>query len=98
MTEGVDLLGDLSRFQVVVKVPFLNFKDPYVAARKKRDARWYDWQTAMHLIQATGRSVRSETDFAETYILDRDFESFRQRSRTLLLSWWWLSAVREPQE
>jgi Rad3-related DNA helicase len=96
MTEGLDLPDDLSRFQVVVKVPYPNFKDPYVAARKKRDNRWYDWQTAMRLIQATGRSVRSETDFAETYILDQDFAVFRERSRNLFPPWW-LEAIREPE-
>jgi ATP-dependent DNA helicase DinG len=97
MTEGLDLRDDLSRFQVVVKVPYPNFKDPYVAARKQIDRGWYPWQTAMRLIQATGRSVRSQTDFAETYIVDSDFGEFRQRSRHLLPQWW-LDAVIECTE
>jgi ATP-dependent DNA helicase DinG len=97
MTEGIDLRDDLSRFQVVVKVPYPNFSDPYVAARKQLDGGWYPWQTAMRLIQATGRSVRSQTDFAETYIVDSDFGAFRRRGRELLPSWW-LDAVIEPQE
>lgn len=88
MTEGLDLRDDLSRFQVIVKVPYPNLKDPYVAVRKQLDAGWYPWQTAMRLIQATGRSVRSETDFAETYILDSDFDQFRRMNRQLLPSWW----------
>jgi ATP-dependent DNA helicase DinG len=97
MTEGLDLRDDLSRFQVVVKVPYPNFKDPYVAARKHLDGGWYPWQTAMRLIQATGRSVRSQTDFAETYIVDSDFGEFRQRGRHLLPSWW-LESVIESTE
>jgi len=97
MIEGLDLRDDLSRFQVVVKVPYPNFTDPYVAARKGLDSSWYAWQTAMRLIQATGRSVRSETDFAETYIVDSDFRAFRQRSRHLLPGWW-LAAVSEPTQ
>jgi ATP-dependent DNA helicase DinG len=97
MTEGLDLRDDLSRFQVVVKVPYPNFTDPYVAARKRLDRDWYFWQTAMRLIQATGRSVRSPDDFAETYIVDRNFEDFQRRCRHLLPSWW-LAAVCEPRE
>lgn len=97
MTEGLDLPHDLSRFQVVVKVPYPNLKDPYVAARKKLDERWYVWKTAVTLVQATGRSIRSERDFADTYILDQDFDTFRKRSRNLLPRWW-LDAIVEPEK
>jgi Rad3-related DNA helicase len=96
MTEGIDLADDLSRFQVIVKVPYPVHKNPYVAARM-RDKGWYEWQTAMRLIQATGRSVRSQVDFAETYIVDSEFGEFRRRSRRLLPTWW-LEAVIEPME
>jgi len=88
MTEGLDLRDDLSRFQVVVKVPYPPFRDPYVAARKRLDKGWYAWQTAMRLIQATGRSVRSENDFAETYIVDSSFGDFRRLNHRLLPAWW----------
>ena len=96
MTEGIDLADDLSRFQVIVKVPYPVHKDPYVAARM-RDKGWYEWQTAMRLIQATGRSVRSQVDFAETYIVDSEFGEFRRRYRRFLPRWW-LDAVIEPPE
>jgi len=96
MTEGVDLADDLSRFQVIVKVPYPVHKDPYVAARM-REKGWYEWQTAMRLVQATGRSVRSATDFAETYIVDSEFGKFRIKSRRLLPNWW-AEAVIEPAE
>lgn len=88
MTEGLDLRDDLSRFQVIVKVPYPPFKDPYVVARRRQDTNWYSWQTAMRLIQATGRSVRSADDFAETYILDSSFGDFRRLNRDLLPAWW----------
>lgn len=97
MTEGIDLHDDLSRFQVVIKVPYPNFTDPYVAARKRLDSHWYSWQTAMKLIQATGRSIRSADDYAETYIVDSNFRDFRRRNRRLLPNWW-LNAVTEPAE
>lgn len=97
MTEGLDLRDDLSRFQVIVKVPYPPFTDPYVTARRRLDKAWYPWQTAMRLIQATGRSVRSETDFAETYIVDSDFGVFRRINRRLLPGWW-LDAVIDVAE
>jgi ATP-dependent DNA helicase DinG len=97
MTEGLDLRDDLSRFQVIVKVPYPPFKDPYVSARRLLDKSWYPWQTAMRLIQATGRSVRSETDHAETYIVDSDFGAFRKINRRLLPAWW-LDAVIDVAE
>ena len=97
MTEGLDLRDDLSRFQVIVKVPYPNFKDPYVVARRGLDHGWYAWQTAMRLIQATGRSVRSQADFAETYIVDSDFGEFRRRN-LCLLPVWWLDAISESGE
>lgn len=96
MTEGIDLRDDLSRFQVVIKVPYARHTDPYVAARIELDRGWYGWQTAMKLIQATGRSVRSENDFAETYIFDSDFGSFRQRNKKLLPRWWLDAIIESP--
>ena len=62
-----------------------------------REKGWYEWQTSMRLIQATGRSVRSALDFAETYIVDSEFGEFRRKSRRLLPNWW-LEAVIEPAE
>jgi ATP-dependent DNA helicase DinG len=97
MTEGIDLHDDLSRFQVIVKVPYPNIQDPYVAQRKTLDRRWYVWQTAVKLIQATGRSVRSAKDFADTYIVDSDFAQFRERNPGLLPDWW-LEAVFDVEE
>jgi Rad3-related DNA helicase len=93
MTEGLDLRDGLSRFQVIVKVPYPPFTDPYVAARRLLDKSWYSWQTAMRLIQATGRSVRSETDFAETYIVDSSFGKFRRLNQRLLPVWWRAAVV-----
>lgn len=87
MTEGLDLKEDLSRFQVITKVPY-PFLDPYVKARLQRDEAWYNWQTALTLVQATGRSVRSKTDRAHTFILDSAFEYFLTKNQSVLPTWW----------
>jgi Rad3-related DNA helicase len=87
MTEGLDLKEDLSRFQILVKVPF-PYLDPYVRARMQRDPAWYQWLTGLTLVQATGRSVRSKTDKAHTYILDSGFGDFISRNERNLPKWW----------
>ncbi len=80
MTEGVDLKGDLSRFQVVCKVPYPYYGDPLVRKRMNKWSWWYPLQTAKTLIQASGRSIRDANDYAVTYILDADWISFFGRS------------------
>lgn len=81
MTEGVDLHDDLSRFQIVCKVPFPYLGDLVVKKRMEKNNRWYPYTTAKSVIQALGRSIRNETDHAVSYILDSDWERFyRQNS------------------
>jgi Rad3-related DNA helicase len=93
MTEGLDLRDDLSRFQVIPKVPFPNLADPFVKAKKDRDPDWYQWQTALTIVQATGRSVRSAEDHCVSYILDSDFNHFLRNAESILPQWWKESIV-----
>lgn len=77
MHEGLDLKGDASRFQIVAKVPYPSFKDnKQLQIRMKEDWSYYLWLTALKLIQSIGRSIRSETDYAATYIVDESFDKF----------------------
>jgi ATP-dependent DNA helicase DinG len=78
--EGLDLYDDRSRFQVIAKLPFANLGDKRVKRRKETDANWYTLHTAQKLIQACGRSIRSETDHAVTYLVDAAFERFYGRA------------------
>ncbi len=84
MTEGVDLKDDLSRFQILVKVPFPDLKDERINKRKALDEDFYRFKTAMTIIQSIGRSVRSEKDYAVTFTLDSRFESFRDKNRDIM--------------
>lgn len=97
MYEGLDLKGDLSRFQIICKVPYPAL-DPYIKARMERDAQWYTLQAGLSLIQATGRSVRTSDDWAYTFILDGGFARFFTQNSYLLSPWWTNSVafVREP--
>jgi Rad3-related DNA helicase len=87
MHEGLDLIGDLSRFQIICKVPFPSLGDPQIKARMNISHKFYDWLTAQKLVQAYGRSIRSETDWAITYILDEEFGRFKKRASKLLPEW-----------
>ena len=93
MTEGIDLPGDLSRWQVLCKLPYPYLGDPQIARRRDLDPTWYDWRTCLTVVQAYGRSVRSADDFAVTYVLDADFGAFVKRQRGRLPGWF-LEAVQ----
>lgn len=83
MTEGVDLRDDLSRFQIFCKVPFPYMGDNYVKRKMSRSPKWYPFVTARTVVQAVGRSIRNETDWASTYILDSSWEWFFKQNRSM---------------
>lgn len=92
MTEGVDLKDDLSRWQIIVKIPYPSLGDKIVKARMALSAGWYGYKTALTIIQAYGRSTRTETDHSVTYILDANFEKLvNQQRKSLPL--WFLQAI-----
>jgi len=93
--QGVDLKDDLSRFQIIVKVPYPDLSDKRTQVKMHRERGWYDWQTALRLVQTYGRSVRSETDSAVTYVLDSNFPSFVKGHRELFPAYF-LEALSEP--
>lgn len=70
MSHGVDLKGDLARFQIIIKAPYLPTNDIRVERMMKLDFNWYTNKMLSNLIQACGRGVRSQKDFCTTYILD----------------------------
>lgn len=83
MTEGVDLKGDASRFQVLCKIPYPSLGDKIVRKRMNKWKWWYPLQTSKTIIQSIGRSVRSSDDYAITYILDADWERFFSRNQDM---------------
>ena len=83
MTEGVDLVDDASRFQIICKIPYPYLGDKLVKKRMNKWKWWYSLQTTKTIVQSVGRSIRSEEDFAVTYILDSDFSKFYYRNTYL---------------
>lgn len=94
MHEGIDLSNDLSRFQIICKIPYANcFDDPQLARRVEKDRRYYLWMTAIKLVQSYGRSIRSEVDYADTIILDESIHKFMRDAKQMLPSWF-LEAIK----
>lgn len=95
MHEGLDLKDDLSRFQILCKVPYPDSRDNK-QLRIRTDENWnyYLWLTALKLVQSCGRSVRSETDYAATYIIDADFDKFfNMADRAGLFPDWFIESL-----
>jgi ATP-dependent DNA helicase DinG len=84
---GLDLKDDLSRFQIITKVPYPNKSDRWTDAKRKVDEEWYYLQTALKLIQGYGRSIRSKEDWAKTYVLDSAFGYFVRKNKNILPDW-----------
>jgi ATP-dependent DNA helicase DinG len=84
---GIDLKDNLSRFQIITKIPFPNLHDRWIKAKRDIDNEWYDWQTALRLVQAYGRSIRSKEDWAKTYVLDSAFGPFVGKNRNIFPDW-----------
>ena len=81
--EGLDLKDDFSRFQVFFKVPFPSLGDALVKAKLQHSQDWYDWKTSISILQGVGRSVRSQEDWAVTYILDASFSGLLGRGNLI---------------
>lgn len=87
MTEGFNMAEDLARFQIIAKMPYPYLGDRQVAAKRDQDPEWYSMSTAMTVVQACGRIVRSDTDFGATYILDSDFKMLFERNPDFFPRW-----------
>lgn len=85
--EGVNFTGDISRFQIIPKVPFKSLGSRYVTEKMKMFPSWYGVLACSDIVQAAGRSVRNESDFAITYILDSNFERLLATHKEYLPQW-----------
>lgn len=74
LTEGIDLHDDLSQFQIIVKLPWDSLGNVRTKTLADEVPLWYQNKMWQKLLQASGRSVRSQTDYAETFILDSTFD------------------------
>jgi len=87
---GYDFKGSQAYWQVIAKLPFASTQDPVVKARQDRDRDYGLYQVAQTLVQATGRIVRSESDWGETLIADQNCEWALPRmfAKGFIPKWW----------
>lgn len=91
LERGVDLAHDLCRVVIIAKVPHPNLGDKQVSERlyaTKGGDTWYRVQTVRSIVQMTGRGMRAADDWADTYILDRQFSKLYTQHKHLFPSWW----------
>jgi Rad3-related DNA helicase len=76
LSTGVDLKDDLSRFQIIIKLPFLSLGDRRVNKKSQVNRNWYTVEMLRGLMQMCGRSTRHANDYCVTYILDNAFWTY----------------------
>ncbi|WP_424007484.1 helicase C-terminal domain-containing protein [Haloferax denitrificans] len=88
MEEALDLKGDLCRWQVLCKAPYLNTNDSRVA-RRLEDGQWAWYRRAAlrTVIQACGRVVRAPDDYGDTYVADSSLLQLFDKTRTDMPDW-----------
>ena len=91
---GVSFDHDRSRFQIIAKIPYPSLGSQKNKMRQKNNPEWYAWKTVCGLLQMTGRSIRSKTDFADTIIIDGSFSDILRYSSHLLPDWFQVSIKR----
>ncbi|MWV64703.1 ATP-dependent DNA helicase [Halorubrum sp. JWXQ-INN 858] len=88
MEEALDLKGDLCRWQVICKAPYLNTKDSRVARRLAEGQwPWYHRAALRTVIQACGRVVRAPDDYGATYLADDSLFDLFDRAKADTPPW-----------
>lgn len=67
---GISLDGDLGRFQIILKAPFLPLNSTRIKKIYDKNKTYYMMKMLDSLVQMCGRCTRSEHDHSITYILD----------------------------
>ena len=76
MNEGVDLPGKQCRFQIIYKIPFPSLGNKQTSLRKQMEPEWFDYKTALSLVQTYGRGMRYEKDYCKTYFIDSRLKGY----------------------
>jgi Rad3-related DNA helicase len=88
MEEALDLRGDLARWQVLCKAPYLNTSDSRVARRLEEGQwAWYHRAALRTVIQGCGRVVRAPDDYGATYLADASLLDLFERARGDMPDW-----------
>lgn len=78
--EGWDFPYDACRYQIILKVPFVDGRQKSIKARSKLDPTYTDYLAVQSLVQQYGRSMRAADDAAEVFILDDHWAWFSRKA------------------
>jgi ATP-dependent DNA helicase DinG len=81
---GVDLKGDLARFQIIIKAAYLPLGDDRIKRMFEQDKQWYANKMLSNFIQQCGRGVRNQNDHCITYVLDANIYDAVLRNKSKL--------------
>jgi Rad3-related DNA helicase len=84
MSSGIDLKDELARFSIILKIPYPSLGSKRIVARKNTNNQYYSNATVSELLQMYGRTIRSETDSAHTFILDSNFSDLLKYNSHIL--------------
>jgi ATP-dependent DNA helicase DinG len=85
---GYDFVGDLARYQIIMKIPYPDTRGAVLKARTEQDKDYPMYITTQTLQQMTGRVVRSEEDWAETLIVDDSIRWILGKFGGYFSRWW----------
>ena len=94
MDTGVSFDDDSARFQIIAKVPYPTLGSQKNKMRMSNNPAWYQYKSVSGLLQMAGRPVRSETDYADTIIIDGSFGDIMKYSSHFLPDWFQSSIKR----
>lgn len=81
---GISLDGDLGRFQIIMKAPYLPLSSNRIKKKLNSNPDQYSYYMLNTLVQMAGRCTRSKDDFSITYILDGNATKAIMQNKTLL--------------
>lgn len=87
MTTGYDFPYEQCEFQIIVKIPFPDTRDPVLKARTEQDADYGMYVAMQTLVQMAGRGMRAPDDQCETFIIDDQIKWFLGKYKHLAPDW-----------
>ena len=80
LREGIDLKGDLARWQVMLQCPWSSLMDPANRWLLNYDPEYYLWCATREVLQASGRICRGPEDKGLTYLWASEFRSWYHKA------------------
>jgi Rad3-related DNA helicase len=91
---GISLDHKLARFVIWAKIPYMPLGDKVVSKRihsSQIGQEWYQATACQTIVQGCGRAVRANDDWADSWILDKQFD--RLLEKPFMFPMWFREAI-----